>query len=991
MADDPLALFTREGTPFAISGNTPVLLDDPQAVWLVGSGGVLVFATSLQNGRPAGVRTQLCRARAGQILLGADVEPAPGVMGLLAVGMAQGQLLKLPLQRFHEQLRQGSAAEALAELLDEWVRRLTRGVVRGFPARDSGVLEPCQDLKLNAGDQVSTRKRVLWVQHAAGSSLYLGKEHLYVSKRDGYFPLAEPAWLQVPDSAQLKVLPTQALLGELDLWPALRGFLRMVLTCVAVNAQEADAQERARAQRKSAAFSRLMQGTLARLAAVVVGAPADIVPEAEEPLLHACRLVGERLGVAIKEPPGARLSSLRHVPSKGTASMSSFLLSLGAQKKLKPSDALRDIARASQVRVRRVALKGEWWRTDNGPLIAFREADEAPVALLPLSPTRYELADPQVSGRVEVTTEGAASLSGLAYSFYRPLPGRALRAWDLIRFGLHGCSKDATWILLLAVASGALALVTPLATGFLFDTAIPSARTGDIWLIALVLLVTATTTVAFQLSRSLVILRVMGKTDAAIEAGIWDRLLRLPVPFFRQYAAGELAMRAAMISGVRQILTGVVISSLLTGVFSIFNLVVMFLYDAKLAALACLPIVALVSITGLGVFYQSRYERDTYSRWVRIGGIVLQLVTGLSRLRVAAAEDRALAHWAKEFGVQKRLSTQAHAIANNLATFHSTVPVLSSLIVFACFAAWGAPEISLGAFLGFYAAFGQLVAAALALGTTFTSLARIIPLYQMTRPILQALPEVDEAKADPGELSGAIEVSHVSFGYSADGPPILDDFSVQINPGEFAAFVGPSGSGKSTLVRLLLGFETPRSGSLYYDRQDLAGLDLQAVRRQLGVVLQHSRLVSGDLLTNIIGSAPLTVDDAWEAARLSGLEEDIKQMPMGMYTLVNEGGSTLSGGQRQRVLIARSIVARPKIIVFDEATSALDNQTQAVVSQSLERLKATRLVVAHRLSTIRNADTIYVMEKGKIIQRGTYDELMQQPGLFADLATRQLA
>lgn len=268
---------------------------------------------------------------------------------------------------------------------------------------------------------------------------------------------------------------------------------------------------------------------------------------------------------------------------------------------------------------------------------------------------------------------------------------------------------------------------------------------------------------------------------------------------------------------------------------------------------------------------------------------------------------------------------------------------------------------------------------------------QIVPLYERARPILQTPPEVDPAKTVPGDLSGEVELSHVSFRYQADGPLVLDDVSVQVRPGEFIAFVGPSGAGKSTIIRLLLGFETPAAGSIYYDRDDLDGLDRQALRRQIGVVLQDGKLMPGDVFSNIVGSAPLTLEDAWDAAQLAGLEDDIHDMPMGMQTVIGEGGGTLSGGQRQRLMIARAVVSRPRILLLDEATSALDNRTQAAVSRSLERLKATRIVVAHRLSTIRNADCIYVLDGGHIVQRGSYADLIQQPGMFADLAKRQLA
>lgn len=247
------------------------------------------------------------------------------------------------------------------------------------------------------------------------------------------------------------------------------------------------------------------------------------------------------------------------------------------------------------------------------------------------------------------------------------------------------------------------------------------------------------------------------------------------------------------------------------------------------------------------------------------------------------------------------------------------------------------------------------------------------------------------SKADPGKLIGKITVDHVTFCYRHDGLVTLDDVSISAEPGEFIALVGASGSGKSTLLRLLLGFETPQAGSVYYDGQDLSGLDVNAVRRQLGVVLQNGQLNSASIFENIAGSAQMTLDEAWEAARMSGFADDITAMPMQMHTVVSEGGSNLSGGQRQRLLIARALALKPRVLFFDEATSALDNKTQAIVSESLDKLQVTRIAIAHRLSTIRNAHRIYVLQAGRVVQQGTFQELAAVEGLFAQLMARQMA
>jgi ATP-binding cassette subfamily C protein len=376
-----------------------------------------------------------------------------------------------------------------------------------------------------------------------------------------------------------------------------------------------------------------------------------------------------------------------------------------------------------------------------------------------------------------------------------------------------------------------------------------------------------------------------------------------------------------------------------------------------------------------------------------VSGVVLQLLMGVAKLRVAGAETRAFSRWATRFADQRQRQFRAERVGNVVQAVQGSFPIVASLVLF-----WTAlPLLALdkvlptGNFLAFLSAYGSAQGALLGTCTALLSTLSTVPLYEQARPILTTEPEVDEAKGEPGQLTGEIALDHVYFRYAVDGPPTLRDLSLRVKPGEFVALVGPSGSGKSTILRLLLGFEQPESGVVSYDDQDLAGLDVQAVRRQIGVVLQNGQLMSGDIFTNIIGSARVTLDDAWAASRMAGFDEDIHAMPMGMHTVISEGAATLSGGQRQRLMIARAIVQRPSILFFDEATSALDNRTQAIVSANLDRLRATRVVVAHRLSTVVNADRIVVVERGQVVQQGRYAELLAQPGPFAELARRQLA
>lgn len=663
--------------------------------------------------------------------------------------------------------------------------------------------------------------------------------------------------------------------------------------------------------------------------------------------------------------------------------------------RVKPGDeGLQEIARASGIFHRRVALKGQWWNEQSGPLVVFRESDKHPMAVLPDWRGRNRLWDPADNSTYRLDRARAAALESFAYIYYRPFPARQLGLMDLVAFGMRGAAGDLTAIIALGIASGVLATMLPVAMGLVFDSIIPGADRPGLLAIAGFLGIAAVASALFELTRNFAVLRLEGRMDAAVQAAVWDRLLGLPVPFFRDYTSGDLAMRSLAISEIREQLTGSTLDSILSGIFSIFSFALMFYYSWRLALLgsALTAVVFIVPIV-VGILQVRRLRQLSEVRG-KISGMVLQFVSGIAKLRVTGKELRAFTVWARDFTRQKQQATAARRLSNGLSVFMSIFPLLCSGAIFYCnsrLVADGTVSLTTGSFLAFHAAFFQFLVAALGLSSAAVSVLGIIPMFERARPILETLPESSAAKGEPGELSGHIEISHAVFRYRPDTPVVLKDLSLTIRAGEFVALVGASGCGKSTLFRLLLGFEQLDSGAIHFDGQDLAGMNPQSVRRQIGVVLQNGQLQTGDILENIAGARPMTVADAWEAARLAGLEEDIRAMPMGMHTVISEGGGGLSGGQRQRLMIARAIASKPRILLFDEATSALDNHTQSQVSRSLESLRATRIVIAHRLSTILNADRIYALEGGRVVESGTYKELIERDGLFARLAKRQLA
>jgi NHLM bacteriocin system ABC transporter ATP-binding protein len=964
-----LRLCYQDGQLIEAGGDKPIGLDDPEAVWVVYSGKADVFWVQAAEGQIEGPRHHLCRIEAGQAFFGMNLSRAGEGLQVLAVGVAGTTLLRLRRSQLAELME--DHADRVVVLLEGWIGSLSAALGRELPPKETRALVPDRELSLNDHETVRAERGTVWVRHLEGNSRFLGDPDLTPIAGDGFFPVSAPAWLESSGRTVLLGVDTKSYVVWDKTWSGLDGFHATVLSALAWRAGRAAVERQEQRRHRTEVDSMLARNAVLRLGTVLEDettsralSPDNVV--AEDPLLAACRVVGGAIGVEIRRP---------EQPDGGRA-----------------RDPLDEISRASRVRMRRVALTGDWWRKDSGPLLGFWAEDERPVALLPKGIGAHTMVDPIEGTQLPVTQETTADLMPFGYTFYAPFPDRPLGARDLLRHSLRGLRGDLIRILLMGIAGGLLGMLVPIATKQITDFAIPRADGGLAVALALGLVVAAISAMLFEVTRSFAVLRIETKLDAGVQAAVWDRLLSLPAPFFRDYSAGDLAVRALGINTIRQTITGATISSLLSGLFSVFSLGVIFYYSVRLGLIAALMAAVVVGVTGATGILQLRYQRRTAEIEGNISSLVLQLLTGIAKLRVAGAEMRAFAIWAGRYSDQKANDVRAQSAANALIVFNSASGILTSLVIFAALAFFYLGEgLSAGEFVAFNTAFAQFLFASTGITTAFTTLLEATPYYERAKPILQTLPEVDTEKPDAGELNGQVELNHVFFRYDPDGPPVLEDVSLRAEPGEFVAIVGPSGSGKSSLFRLLLGFEEAEAGSVYYDHHDLSGVNVQAVRRQMGVVLQNGKMMSGTIFQNIAGVSMLTMDQAWEAARMAGLDADIEMMPMGMFTFLGEGTSAISGGQRQRLMIARAIASKPRILLFDEATSALDNRTQATVSSSLEKLQATRIVIAHRLSTIMNADRIYVLQAGRIVQSGTYAELMEREGPFRDLAARQLA
>ena len=971
MATTPLVLqWERRGKVGRCAPNVPFSVEDAKSIWIVRSGSLDLFIVATKDGALHGARHHVLRVDEGHAVFGVGAHLHDAA--LVASAAPGTNVLTLSIEQFFETGPEGKEGDSPLRLLDDWVVRLTfalsEDVVRGaFLTLVSGQTTTIPE----ESKAVVPKEGVVWVAHRKGTSRFLGEEDLPASGCKGFFPVTRYGWLQAAPASELYSVDSRTLWESEGIGDRLGEFHEIAMLYLEARRRKAADKDRKIMGARKVADTSLLQVALLQLSSPIrkIKELRDSGDACRHPVFLACEVVGKRLKIKIKPHPDMlRGSSL--------------------------SDPVAGIARASGIRVRNIALKGNWWVRDNGPLLAFLEAGNKPVALLPRSTHSYEYYDPVENLTVPVDRDVAATLNPFAYILYRPFPPRALNALDLLKFGLVGCRRELATIVLMGIAAGLMGMVTPYATGVIFDRLIPGAERTQLVAMSVFLLVIAVGTALFTFARSFAVLRLEGKLDATVQAAVWDRLLSLPVSFFRNYSSGDLAQRSLGIAAIRQTLTGSTLTAILSGIFSVFSFALLFYYSWKLALLATSLVVCACAVSIVCGVLQVQRQRQICLLGGSISSLLLQFITGIAKFRVSGTERRAFAIWAREFSRLQQLSIQARVILNGLKVFNSVFPLAALAVIFAFYQnfASGADtsSITTGDFIAFLAAFIQFLMAALMLSSAMVSALNVVPVYERATPIFRALPEVTEAKATPGKLTGMIEVSRVTFRYKPDTPLVLRDVSIQILPGQFVAIVGSSGCGKSTLFRMLLGFETPESGAIYFDGQDLSGLDIQSVRRQIGVVLQSSRPVDGSIFNNIVGSAPLSVEDAWAAARLAGFAADIERMPMGMHTHLGDGGGGISGGQRQRLMIARAIVGRPRILLFDEATSALDNHTQAVVSRSLESLQATRIVIAHRLSTIMRADRIFVMDKGTVVDSGTYTELIAKEGVFRDLAKRQM-
>ena len=652
------------------------------------------------------------------------------------------------------------------------------------------------------------------------------------------------------------------------------------------------------------------------------------------------------------------------------------------------NDRLEYLLRPNGIMRRNVNLEKGWYKDAIGAVLGTRKDDGSVVAFIPKGLSGYVYFDAPTGKWVKLNKKNESLFEDEGICFYKPFPLGKLTLRSLMRYIIETLSvADFVLIVLSTLATTAIGLLGPKLNNLLMGTVVNSKNYQLLIGITVFMISVSISTMLITSVKSLLMARINTKMSLSVQAATMMRVLSLPADFFKKYASGDLSSRAQYIQSLCSMLISTVLTTGLTSLFSLMYISQIFAYAPALVVPALAIILATIIFSLITTFAQMKYTKKKMELSAQESGMSYAMITGVQKIKLSGAEKRMFARWSKLYSEQLMLSYNPPMFLRAGGAFSAIISMGGMILMYFMAVQSG---VSVADYYAFNTAYGMVSGAFMSVVSIAGTIAQFKPTIEMAKPIMEAIPEVSEGKLVLERLSGGIELNNVSFRYNENMPNVVDDLSLKIRPGQYVAIVGSTGCGKSTLMRIMLGFEKPQKGAVYYDGKDLSGIDLKSLRRKIGVVMQNGKLFQGDIFSNITISAPqLSMDDAWAAAEMSGIADDIRRMPMGMHTIISEGSGGISGGQRQRLMIARAIAPKPRILMFDEATSALDNITQKIVSESLEKLKCTRIVIAHRLSTIKECDRIIYLEKGKIVEDGTYDELIALNGKFAELVERQ--
>ncbi|MDQ5984097.1 MAG: NHLP bacteriocin export ABC transporter permease/ATPase subunit [Eubacteriales bacterium SKADARSKE-1] len=638
---------------------------------------------------------------------------------------------------------------------------------------------------------------------------------------------------------------------------------------------------------------------------------------------------------------------------------------------------------------REVALRRGWWTRGEGPIIT-NTTEGNIVAVLPLKFGGYYYNDPKTDRAVKINKDSAKNLNNTGYCFYKPFPNQiSMTIKDLLKHIFKSFSKfDIAFLAVVSIIVSLMGLILPKITQEIYNRVIPSGTINDIFPMAALLVGVTIGSTTFALFQSMWISRIGDKVQFGTQGALWIRLLNLPIGFFKNFSSGDLAVRTFRLNQICSSISSDLLPTALSALFSFVYLWQISTLSADLLLPTIIIIAFMLGSSLLSGYFNTQLNKRASEVSPKLSGLVYQLFSGISKIKVSGAEIRAFSKWANLYSKLSKIQFSPNLFIKISGAINGAIGLGGTMLIYWIVYSKGLAPAD---YIAFNAAFGLFSASILQISGIATEIAFLKPSVELLEPILKEVPESNENRIKVDSITGKIDINNVKFRYTPDGPLIIDDLNLSFKQGEYVGIVGSTGCGKSTLFRLLLGFEKAQGGGIYFDNQSLEKLDLHSVRRRIGIVLQNGKLFADSIFSNITITNPAaTMDDAWAAAEKAGCAGDIKAMPMGMHTMVSEDGGGISGGQKQRIMIARALISSPDLLMFDEATSALDNITQKIVVDTLEKMDITRVVIAHRLSTIKKCDRIVYLHKGKVVEQGSYDELMALDGYFAELAKRQI-
>lgn len=964
MSNALFELFQKQGTEKALEASKPFSLSQEEVIWAVENPPIELF---IGDALPSRVRFFLTSSPFCFLFpVSAQEEHS-----LIAASSSDTKAFCLPKEKFIQELENNPALLPLfLKAMRDWASLLTLTFAEVPPDNVATTAFLQNETRVEEGRVICFPKTLypesengaFWIEVVQGELLSFGKEELALLPNEKIYPICGAIWLLAKTQSEIKLVNKETFQEQKLFGKALFSLSEFFHNSFKRWLEVHKAQEKNLLQLKDSEQQNHFDLALKRLEEVLTEPEIPIVKPSDDSLNEACSLLGNYLGIHFRI--------------------------LKKRDKRSRDETLKEIASNSQVFLRKVALEENWFHEINTPLLAFYGSDEKPVVLIQDSSQRIWKVE--IDQKMRLTPKIAQQFAKDAYSFYFPTSEDVTNANLLVKSGLAKQKGELFRIGFYSLLSLFVSFFFPLATKTLFTYAIPESDLPFIGFLSLGLLFAAFGSFVFYFFRSLAILRFQGILFHFLSTSLWQKLLQMPYSFFRKYTAGTLYSRVSAIDEIEWILSSNAINLILSGILAPLYLIMLFVYS---------PILSLVVLTGSALgfsisFYYAKEKikalRTYFDLRAEIRGFIIQIISGIGKLRTTGREKDAFSHWAMLYAQNKQSDMRARTCQNRAITgFAFTVLIVTFGIYWMLISGIGIGQLSLPDFLAFNVALGLFTVAFYQLGRALLSVCAAVPLWNRTDCLFEEKPEILQGKTLPGRLLGAIAVDNASFSYPTSGP-ILSQISMTIAPREFIAIVGKSGSGKSTLLNLLLGLEKPTSGAVYYDDKDLATLDLQAVRSQIGSILQGDELVSGSLYDNLTMGRKTSKEQIMRAIKLAGFERDFSELPMGLNTYVPMNGVGFSGGQRQRILLAKVLLRNPSILVLDEATSALDNKTQEEIIHTLDSLNVTRIVVAQRLSTIVKADKIYVIDQGKIAEVGTFKELTSKAGIFAEMVKRQV-